>query len=152
MKTSAFSQGLVEFVELPGELSSSLHRILGQADPTLLDDFLLKYSNTSFKKNNLVFNYPRIQYAKLDRGEAPDPINASWFTLSNDNYTNPAAQLVLGETYRVATSTKAPDPANSKNSIIRFVLDVGQFTGSWKTALLIGGASANINPVSKRVA
>lgn len=150
----AFSQGLVEFIELPGTLSPQLNQVLTcdrNDREQSLAAFLHVYGRPSFQKSNLIFNYPREQYARLDRGETPLEINASWFTLSNDAYTNPAVETVSGETLRLEASTKATDPVNPKNSIIRFVLDVGQFVGSWTTAILIGGATADNTPGSGKI-
>jgi hypothetical protein len=147
---TAFSKGIVEFIEIPGAFSELVQE-MAQHYPGQLEAFLERNAFRRFSKGNLVFNYPRVQYAKLDRGETPDAINASWFTLSNDAYTNPATETVTGESLRVSTSTKAVDPSNSKNSIIRFILDVGQFVGSWQTAILIGGASATSTPGTGKI-
>lgn len=144
------SRGLVEFIELPATQAKHLRHILGHT-PDDLNQFLATQALQRFEKHNLIFDFPRIQYAKLDRGESAEVIDASWFTLSNDIYTNPAATTVSGETARVYTSTRAVDPINAKNSIIRFILDVGQFIGSWKTALLIGGATATSTPGSGKI-
>jgi hypothetical protein len=154
----AFSKGLVEFVELPGMLSPQINRLLTSTTNACDEDreqaltaLLQAYGRPCFQKSNLIFNYPREQYARLDRGETPLAINASWFTLANETYSNPAVETVGGETLRVAASTKATDPVNPKNSIVRFVLDVGQFVGSWTTAILIGGADADNTPGSGKI-
>jgi hypothetical protein len=136
---TAFSRGIVEFSVFPAAARNDLLSALNHPE---LNTIIDRWTCSTFQCGNLVFNYPREQYAKLDRGETPEAINASWFTLSNDAYTNPAATIVTGETLRLPTATKTVDPINPKNTIIRFILDVGQFVGAWKTAILIGGADA----------
>jgi hypothetical protein len=145
---TAFAKGTVEFIELPAAARGDL---LNGPDWPGWRTIANRWKCRSFQCGNLIFNYPREQYARLDRGEAPEAINASWFTLSNDAYTNPATTLVSGETLRLSTSTKTVDPINPKNTIIRFILDVGQFVGAWKTAILIGGADATSTPGTGRI-
>lgn len=141
------SQGEVELITLPGMLGPELKEVL--PNPDALEDFLERHRK--FSQHNMVFNFPRQQYAKLDRGETPEAINATWFTLSNDAYLNPSVVNVAGETFRVAANTNTVDPVNNRNSIIRFVLDVGQFIGSWKTGILIGGADATASPGTGKI-
>lgn len=139
-------KGMVEVLSIPGILRHEFLHVMQSQDHQAVDDFMTDARIKGYLQGNMVFNFPRIQYAKLDRGETPEAVNASFFTLSNDAYANPDTTTVAGETLRVAATTKAVDPANPKNSIIRFVLDVGQFTGSWKTAILIGGPGATSTP------
>lgn len=149
--STAFSQGQVDIIALPASASRPLRRVLLQKDEKLLVAFLQEHSLSQFSKTNLVFNYPRKQYAKLDRGETPESINAAWFTLSNTPLTNPATEVVSGESMRIAPTTKIVDSLNANNSILRFVLDVGQFIGTWKTAILIGGPDASHIPGSGKI-
>lgn len=139
--------GEVEVVRFPHYMQADL--VAGINDPQEVEK-LSRYALRYFQRN-LIFNYPRVQYAALDRGETPLSVNASWFTLSRDSYTNPALETVAGETVRVGTSTKIADPANPRNSIIRFVLDVGQFIGSWQSAILIGGDGATSTPGTGKI-
>lgn len=141
MNETSFSKGIVEFVELLPAGRALLYEY-ADADEATLDQVLAPYIRKRKKKGNLVFNYPRIQYATLDRGGVPESVNANWLTLSNDAYTNPSILTVTGETARVQAGAKIADPANPNNSILRFILDVGQFVGAWNTAVLIGGPTA----------
>lgn len=146
---TGFSKGIVEIVELPGHMREPLYNAMANY-PDDLDSFLRLYGTGRVKKGNLVFNFPREQYAKLDRGETIEAINASWFTLSAAAYTNPATQIVAGETQRVGTTTRGPG-ANPKHSVFRFILDLGQFTGTWQTGLLIGGDGATSTPGTGKI-
>lgn len=148
MQNQFVSKGVVEVIRLPGKLSYPLKQVLADPDPRPLEHFLKENRQLDHTQHNLVFNYPRLQYARMDRGETPEPVNANWLTLSNEAYLNPAIQNVSGETFRIFATTRIADPVNPRNSIIRFVLDVGQFTGSWKTAILIGGTGASSVPGS----
>ena len=145
---TSYSKGLVEFIELAPEAGRFLREARSPED---WDQVIQKYQIKRFQKGNLVFNFPREQYSKLDRGETPETVNARYFTLSTAPYTNPAVQTVTGESLRLANSTIAIDPSNAKNTIVRFILDVGQFVGGWSTAILIGGASATITPGSGKI-
>jgi hypothetical protein len=147
----SFVSNEVEFVRLPGMLGDPLKMILENNNMQALDQLLDDYAESSHIQPNMVFNFPREQYSKLDRGETPEAINAAWFTLSNQNYSNPSIQTVSGETFRVAATTQAADPANPRNSIIRFILDVGQFIGAWSTAILIGGSDATGTPGTGKI-
>jgi hypothetical protein len=149
--STACSQGRVEFIALPASAAQALQRVLQAGDDAVLESFLQKHSHERMTRSNLIFNYPRQQYARLDRGETPESINAGWLTLSNTPYTNPATETVTGETVRLAPITKIVDSLNANNSIIRFVLDVGQFIGAWKTAILIGGPDADSTPGSGKI-
>ena len=145
-----FSKGFVSFVELEPECRPLLDKVVGIGEEEL-EEILAPYVKKKIEVCNLIFNYPRQQYAALDRGEVPEVINANWFTLSGVAYSNPAATVVAGETLRVQTSTKAVDPSNANNSILRFILDIGQFVGPWKTAILIGGADATSTPETGKI-
>jgi hypothetical protein len=135
------SRGQVSFLEFAPEDRPALIDILENTDPAHVDAALERLALRRFRKTNLVFNYPREQYAALDRGESAS-INARYLTLSADAYTDPSVETVSGESLRVGQTTKAKDPNDAKSSIIRFILDVGQFVGTWDTAILIGGADA----------
>ncbi len=145
-----FSKGFVTFIELAAECRPLLNEFIGEDDLTL-GSILSPYVKNHIEKANLIFNYPRQQYAALDRGETPESINANWFTLSSDAYSNPATTVVTGETLRVQSSTKAVDPSSANNSILRFILDVGQFVGPWQTAVLIGGPTATSTPGTGKI-
>ncbi len=142
------SRGEVEFIEFPKEMGPDLRWVCDSQDLELL---IRRWAIHRFQKRNLVFNFPREQYAKLDRGETPEAINARWFTLSASAYSNPATETVSGESMRLETTTLAVDPSNPKNSVIRFILDAGQFVGSWSTAILIGGATATSTPGTGKI-
>lgn len=144
-----FSKGLVSFFELPAECLDELREKLAIGEP--VDDLVEKYAKRRVEKCNLIFNFPRQQYAALDRGETPESINARWLTLSTAAYTNPATLTVSGETTRINTSTRAADPSNANNSIIRFLIEPGQFIGAWSTAILIGGAGATSTPGTGKI-
>jgi hypothetical protein len=148
METFQYHQGLVEFAELPASALQGLKAVL--PCPDLLEAFLAQHARR-VRKHNLVFNYPREQYAKLDRGETPEAINASWLTLSTSSYTNPATQTVSGETLRLAATTKVVDPVNPRNTLLRFILEGGQFVGLWPTAILIGGPDATGTPGTGKI-
>jgi hypothetical protein len=150
MLAKSFSKGVVEFIEFPDYSREWLHHCLARY-PHDFELFIEQFALQRFEKSNLVFNFPREQYAKLDRGETPEALNARWFTLANSAYTNPALQTVPGEAFRLETSTQAADPSNAKNSIFRFILDVGQFVGSWTTAILIGGDDASNTPGTGKI-
>ena len=145
-----FSKGYVSFIELDAKCRHLLDEVIGNSEKEI-EEFLAPYVKSRIEKTNLIFNYPRQQYSALDRGETPESINANWFTLSSDSYTNPATTVVTGETLRVQSSTKAVDPSSANNSILRFILDVGQFVGPWQTAVLIGGPTATSTPGTGKI-
>ncbi len=148
LQSGSLSRGQVEFISFPLNALDDLRRAL--AGPNA-EAFIQCWAKERFKCHNQVFNYPREQYAKLDRGEAAGVINASWFTLSHDVYATPSVETVIGETLRIATSTQASDPTNAKNSIIRFILEGGQFVGAWQSAVLIGGPGATSTPGTGKI-
>ncbi len=145
MNNYLLSKGVVEFVAFPAKALQALRAALNES-PDTLERFMQQQALQRLEIGNLVFNFPREQYAKLDRGETPDAINAGWLTLSNDAYSNPAIKTVSGETLRLPASARAADPVNPKNTLFRFILDAGQFVGAWNTAILIGGADATSTP------
>ena len=146
----AHHRGEVDFIEVDGALSESLKNYLAEnPSPEALDVFLS--GSVRFKRKNMIFNFPRIQYSALDRGETPETVNAQYFTLSNTILTNPSLLIVPDEVLRLEPSTRAIDPSNPNNTLIRFILDVGQFVGSWKTAVLIGGAAATLTPQTGKI-
>lgn len=149
MEILGFSRGEVEFISFPTACLSGLNKVIH--DPVELALFARKHATASTGKRNLVFNFPREQYAKLDRGDTPEAVNASWLTLSNSQFLDPSIQSVAGETNRILTSTKAVDPSGSTGSILRFIIDAGQFVGTWKTAILIGGSTAISTPGTGKI-
>lgn len=144
------SRGAVEIAEFPIDLRAALLGALscGQG----VESIVCLHAPRRMRRHNLVFNFPRAQYAKLDRGETPESVNAQYLTLATAAYANPAQETVTGEAMRVAASTRAVDPANPNNSVVRFILDVGQFVGTWNTAILIGGAATATPGTGKIVA
>jgi hypothetical protein len=148
LESGSLSRGQVEFIGFPLEVREDLLAAMHGPD---LEGFIQRWATERFIRRNQVFNYPREQYAKLDRGETPEAINARWFTLSHDVYATPTVQTVTGETLRIGTSTRAADPTNQKNSLIRFILEGGQFVGAWQSAILIGGAGATSTPGTGKI-
>ncbi len=144
LEKKACTKGVVQFAEIPvkhyAELKGAMTDVYSGLD--VVDSLVERYANRNFGKGNLIFNYPREQYGKLDRGETPESINANWLTLSADAYTNPVITTVTGESLRVQASARSADPTNLKNTIIRFLIGPGQFIGAYNTAILIGGPTA----------
>lgn len=145
------SKGIVQFMEFPAEARMEIISLLQHGNQAEADRELRQLANRTFFKQNLVFNYPREQYAKLDRGDTPGSINASWLTLSTSEYSDPSVQTVTGESLRVNQTTQVADPTNARASILRFILDVGQFVGTWNTAILIGGDTATSTPGTGKI-
>ncbi len=141
MENSLISKGIVEFIEFPANASIALRGVLRESD-AMVESLIRELAIKRMEIGNLVFNFPREQYSKLDRGETPEVIAPGWLTLSNDAYSNPAIQTVTGETMRLPFTTRAVDPINPKNTLFRFILDAGQFVGAFSTAILIGGSDA----------
>lgn len=151
LESFPYSKGIVDFFELSPEAGPALHRLALELDDFNLENAAQPYLVKRIRQGNLLFNFPREQYAKLDRGETPEAIDAKYLTLATVNYTNPAVTTVAGESLRVITSTRAVDPTNPKNSIFRFILDVGQFVGAWSSAILIGGSGATSTPGTGKI-
>ena len=146
------SRGNVGIVELPGDCRLDLFDVLTQVDerPQDLEALIQMRLLNQWTHHNLVFDFPRQEYAKLDRGESA-AINARYLTMASTSYTDSSVETVSGESLRVAQTTQAQDPNNTKGSILRFILDVGQFVGTWPTAILIGGATATTTPGTGKI-
>jgi hypothetical protein len=139
MLVTPMSKGIVRFSEFPPGAVHLLKRAESEED---FERLIHAFSLRDFHQGNLVFNYPREQYARLDRGEEPGEINARFLTLSGDAYTDPAVETVENEVSRIQRTTRAVDVTNRRASIIRFIIKEGQFVGDWDTAILIGGPGA----------
>ncbi len=150
LRNNLISKGIVEFIELPASAGIALRGALRESN-AMAESLIRELAIKRMEIGNLVFNFPREQYSKLDRGETPEAISAGWLTLSNDAYSNPAIQTVTGETMRLPFTTRAIDPINPKNTLFRFILDAGQFVGAWNTAILIGGSGATVTPGTGKI-
>jgi hypothetical protein len=148
MEDSVKSQGIVEFAEFSAHSLGNLR--FAMREPDMLERYIRDFARRRFSKKNLVFNFPREQYAKLDRGEAPSVISANYLTLTNEPLTNPATLVVPGEAIRVQASARIKDPTNPKSSIFRFLLEPGQFVGTFSTAALIG-SDATADPGTGKI-
>jgi hypothetical protein len=104
-----------------------------------------------FELNNLIFNWPREQYSKLDRGETPDSVNACYLTLVNTQISDPSLLVVPNEANRIPYTARGKDPNDPKTTILRFFVDFGQFIGSFSTAVLIGGPLATSSPGTGKI-